>query len=113
MYRQRPSALLGIHDSYHAWCVDEAIYLWGSYVDSEIEKLGTESEDPKEKQRVAKAQRKREHRLRELLQTERTAVNKDPYEDEPHWADFEPGEPLPPIAPPKGKFRDPAQLMKG
>lgn len=58
----RPSELMGIHNDYVAWCVDEVVMLWGAYVQSELDKVGVKQK-PKDKalagQRLA--------RLRTLL----------------------------------------------
>lgn len=56
---KRPSELVDIQDTYAAYCFDEAIGAWGSYVTSEIEKI--EGKDSKS------VERKRQNRLMQLL----------------------------------------------
>lgn len=56
---QRPSDLLGIKDSYVAYCLDEAILVGGSLIQAEVEKINHKN---------AKVQAaKREDKLRQLL----------------------------------------------
>lgn len=56
----RPSVLLAIENDYEAYCLDEAISTWGSYVTSELDKV--EGKDSKE------VNKKRRNRLLSLLQ---------------------------------------------
>lgn len=51
---RRPSQLLGIDNDYHAYCLDEAVATWGSYVKSELDKV----EGKNDKEINAKRQRK-------------------------------------------------------
>lgn len=36
----RPSELLNIRDDYEAYCVDEVVLMWGSYIEEEVGKVG-------------------------------------------------------------------------
>ena len=56
----RPSDLLNIENDYYAYCFDEAVATWGSYVTSELEKV--EGKNDKE------VSNKRHRRLLQLLQ---------------------------------------------
>lgn len=38
-YSQRPSSFLGVDEPYPAFCLDEAAFAWGSYVDSELDSV--------------------------------------------------------------------------
>lgn len=60
MWNCRPSELFNIENDYHAYCFDEVVGLWGSYVTSELEAI--EGKSDKE---VAS---KRHRRLLQLLQ---------------------------------------------
>ena len=55
----RPSSLAGIEDSYRAYCFDEVVHAWGTFVENEIQSI--EGDNPK---RVAAD---RERRLNVLL----------------------------------------------
>jgi hypothetical protein len=46
----RPSQLLSIDDPYSAWCLDEAVYQFGVHVDSELERVGSDVKDDKQRQ---------------------------------------------------------------
>lgn len=53
-YQQRPSSLVGLSDSYAAFCLDEAVYVFGIYVESELHSATKETTDSKK----AEAQRR-------------------------------------------------------
>ena len=36
-FKTRPSELVGLSDKYERYCFDEACYLWGKYIESEID----------------------------------------------------------------------------
>lgn len=40
---------MGVDDPYSAWCLDEVVYLWGTHVESEIERASQEGKDEKQK----------------------------------------------------------------
>lgn len=58
-WSKRPSEMVGITEEYTAFCFDEAVGLWGSYVVNELEKI--EGKNEKE------VTRKRHQRLLKLL----------------------------------------------
>lgn len=67
-YRKRPSELLGLSDDpYSAYCLDEACYLWGAHVETELEMA---SRDPKDLNRkeVKSAQNRRQLVYRRLME---------------------------------------------
>jgi hypothetical protein len=66
-YKTRPSNLLGIDDPYAAFCVDEAIYIWGSYVDSELDKVGDRDMDRKAKAKLEQRRNARQQRYEQLM----------------------------------------------
>ena len=59
-WNTRPSQLAGIEQEYYAYCFDEAIGAWGTYVTNELEKI--EGKNDKE------VSRKRHNRLLQLLE---------------------------------------------
>lgn len=61
-FRSLPSDLLKIGDPYIAYCLNEACYMWGTYVDNEVNEVG-EKPDRKMKDIM----RKRQHRLTQLV----------------------------------------------
>lgn len=48
-YNTRPSQLLSIDDPWSAWCFDDAVYAWGVYVESELEKASSDGKDEKQR----------------------------------------------------------------
>lgn len=54
-WRVRPSELMGVEDSYHAYCLDQAIASLGNGIRGRLDSLG--STDRKTKQLEAKMQR--------------------------------------------------------
>jgi len=56
---QRPSQLLGIDDPYTAFCVDEAVWMWGNHVESELNKAtdGAKNKDQARSRLVAATRR--------------------------------------------------------
>lgn len=46
-FQSRPSELLGVSDKYAAYCLDEAVYFFGSHVESELHRVaaGKKSEE--------------------------------------------------------------------
>lgn len=88
-WRTRPSQLLHLaSDSWGAYCVDEAVYLWGSKIDAELEKAGMDPKDLTDSKRLA-AVRRREAVLERYL------------------GDWDIGDK--PV--PKGVFRDPSTMF--
>ena len=78
-------------DPYVAYCFDEAVYMWGTYVDSELDQAG---DDEKTKKAMAKAVAARQRRLSTLMV------------EGPQGEEIEA-----PVS--KGQFRDPASMLKG
>lgn len=45
-YSQLPSHLLGLESgSLAAWCLDEAVFTWGTFVESELDKAADQGKD--------------------------------------------------------------------
>lgn len=78
----RPSQLVGVSDTYVAYCLDQAVGYYGSWVDAELDKASSKPS----KEEVA-AVEKRKRRIREILGTA---------EDDKT----------------QGQFRDPAEFFK-
>jgi hypothetical protein len=50
-YHCRPSDLLGIDSDYSAFCLDQAVFIWGSFVRGKLDEVkGKTSESIKKKQ---------------------------------------------------------------
>jgi hypothetical protein len=82
-FNQKPSNLLSLDDPYVAYCFDEACYMWGHYVDYELD---VASRDPKELNRKeyksATARRTRTfERLMDGEQMEAKPVSRSQYRD--------------------------------
>lgn len=60
LWNTRPSQLVGVTQEYQAYCFDEAVGSWGTYVTNELEKL--EGKNEKE------VSRKRHNRLLQLIE---------------------------------------------
>lgn len=58
-YNQRPSSYLDIADPYLAFCLDEACFEWGAYIDSELDLVEGNS--------TAEITQKRERIFRRLM----------------------------------------------
>ena len=50
-YSSRPSQLLGIEDPYSAWCLDDAVYAWGTHVEAELKRATTGAKNEAEAKR--------------------------------------------------------------
>lgn len=59
LWSQRPSAMVDITDPYTAYCFDEAVATWGTYVSNELERV--EGKNAKD------TERKRHNKLLQLL----------------------------------------------
>lgn len=59
-WNTRPSELAGIEEGYYAYCFDEVIATWGSFVTGELDKI--EGKNDKE------VSRKRHNKLLQLLE---------------------------------------------
>jgi hypothetical protein len=70
-YNQRPSALVGVSDAYAAFCFDEAVYLYGIFVEASIHKATAGVTDPK------KAEQQRNQTLNMLLSQDDIPEPKD------------------------------------
>lgn len=53
-YRTLPSELLRIADPYTGWCIDEAVFEWGSHVESELKEAARSGKDEKSSERAVK-----------------------------------------------------------
>lgn len=49
----RPSDLLGLHDEYEAYCVDEAVAYFGSTLEYELDKIEAKSQEETRRRRKA------------------------------------------------------------
>lgn len=49
-YNQRPSALVGLSDPYAAYCFDEAVYIFGTHVESELHAVSNKAKTAEEGQ---------------------------------------------------------------
>lgn len=47
MFRTPPSRLLSIQNDYEAYCLDEAVFLFGSSVEAKLHEIGTKNQNPK------------------------------------------------------------------
>lgn len=90
-YRVRPAALAGVSDPYAAYCLDEAVYAFGTYVEAEL------NESAKGAKNEKAAQRKRMMRIQSLLRDD----------EGPEASGKAPVQPAP------TKFRDPASVLTG
>lgn len=102
-HRSRPSALAGVSDPYAAYCLDEAVYIFGVYAENQLNEA--EKGAKTDKQRA----NKRMMRLQTLLQEpeERPMTTKKNEAQEPNKkAD------LPPAKKAPTRFRDPAEIFK-
>jgi hypothetical protein len=59
---QQPADLLGIQDDYVAFCVNEAVYYCGNYINNELEKIVGRDREP-----AQSVGNRKNHRLSELL----------------------------------------------
>jgi hypothetical protein len=70
-WQVRPSALLGLGpDSWEAYCLDEAVFMWGGWVTQQLEKVKGKNE--------AQVQRGQEMRLTQILGTQGKGKFRDP-----------------------------------
>lgn len=69
-WKTRPSELLSIKGSYEAFCLDEAIWVFGSYVESELDKIKGKTE-----KQIAN---KKEAKLKTLLGAKEEQAFADP-----------------------------------
>jgi len=53
--------LIGLTDAYLSYCLDEVIYIWGTYVENQIDEAGDKGKKPEDRQQ------NRNKRLGELL----------------------------------------------
>lgn len=60
MWSKRPSELLAIEDNYVAYCFDEAVATWGTYIVNELDKITGKTDK--------EINRKRYNKLLQLLQ---------------------------------------------
>lgn len=106
--RVRPSVLAGVGDPYTAYCLDEAAYLFGSHVESELRRVSDGVKKAKD------AQRKRQQTLASLLAEdppEATAVAARPQEQDPYFTPEQIAK-LPPAKKFDSRhFRDPAETF--
>lgn len=91
-WRERPSSLLGLDDAYLSYCVDEAVFMFGRYVESEMQAAEDRTKNAKHKAGA------RQQALSAILNSP-VASDTD-----------EPDQPPPP--PSTKQFRDPAALFR-
>lgn len=101
----RPSELVGLDpnprhgDAYTAYCLDEAVWLWGSYVEGELDQVRDKAKTAKQ------AAEKVKMRFRTLM-ADREPEVEAAAEVDPDFPKHLPRLPAP------TKFRDPMSLMK-
>ena len=77
MWRTSPSKILGEErGSYRAWCIDQAVQYFGTYVEGELDKIGHKKSS---KERRVEADRKR--KLEQLLEPPSDKPKKGQYMD--------------------------------
>lgn len=54
LWNTRPSQLVDIEEPYEAYCFDEAVATWGTYVSNELEKIEGKDQKAVERKRNAK-----------------------------------------------------------
>lgn len=96
-FQTLPSQLLSIDDPYAAWCFNEACFMWGVYVESELHQAGRDTKDRKGNKEHERALNKRKLRMTALM----TEPTKPEEEGKAH-----------PTPAPKKRFKDPADLFK-
>jgi hypothetical protein len=70
-WQVRPSSLLGLAPgSWEAYCLDEAVFMWGGWVSQQLEKVKGKTE--------AQVQRGQEMKLAQILGTEGKGRFRDP-----------------------------------
>jgi hypothetical protein len=67
----RPSQLLGLTEVYEAFCIDEAVVLWGMHVRNEVQEVG---EKKSSKQKAKEGQKAT--RLRSMLEATKDGARK-------------------------------------
>lgn len=115
-YRQRPSQLVGVSDSYAAYCLDEAVYFYGTYVESELHNAVKGITDDKDGK---KAEQKHRQTLHMLLSQDdipenpqETGVNSGYVHDPDDPVSYETAKTLPaPVRFRDREFADPAKLF--
>lgn len=55
-YHTRPSELLRVEDSYLAFCFDEAVMMWGMFVENELDKIEGKTSGEIERKRTRRLQ---------------------------------------------------------
>lgn len=66
-WQTRPSELAGLTDSYEAFCLDQAVSMWGGFVEEELDKIEGENSKWVAQQRIS--------RLHQLLEIEEPAAH--------------------------------------
>jgi hypothetical protein len=51
-FKTRPSALLAVEDAYAAYCIDQAVYTFGSALQHELEEVQGKTKDEIKRKRV-------------------------------------------------------------
>jgi hypothetical protein len=89
-FSQKPSSLLWLADPYVAYCIDEACYMWGHYVDYELD---VAARDPKElnKKEIKSATARRTRTFERLMEGEQAESR--------------------PVSVSRTQFRDPATMF--
>lgn len=117
-FQCRPSSLVAVEDPYAAYCLDEAIYLFGNYVEGELRRVSDKAKNAKA------AQRERSHMLATLLRDSDELMTVDslkrPTTQNHNVATLDKDDPVSPETaarmPPATKFtgrrfKDPAELF--
>lgn len=63
----RPSELLGLDDPYVGWCIDEAVYSWGNFVESQMDEAVASAQRGKGKRKKIDENKIRQQKLAQLL----------------------------------------------
>lgn len=117
-FRQSPASLVSLSDPYAAFCFNEAIYMFGNFVEAELRRVSDKAKDGKD------AQRKRQEMLALLLRQDEepmTLTSEKKFTNVPHnVATLDADDPvsaetaarMPPAVKFSGrKFKDPAELF--
>lgn len=91
---------MGLDDPYTAYCFDEAVYLWGAYVENELREAGEGAKTKKQ------GEQKVRMRISQLLNPPKREA--PVYEAKKEVA----GVGLKAIPAKKGRFRDPASMFR-
>lgn len=111
-YRSRPSALLHVSDvdPYAAYCFDEVVYVFGTYVEAQLNdaEKGARSDKQRSNKRMMRLQTllREDTEEKKIVQKEATKTQGAKKTEEKSPAD------LPAVRQAPAKFRDPADMFK-